>query len=97
VLGELAHGGAADRSDRSRCQQRRCEETHDETDPSADLGSLAAEVVTGLLHLDLSVGVLLDEDDPLDRDDFSSASFSTASKSFSARSSKRYAAISTSL
>src|SRR3954465_1614899 len=68
VLCELPDGRAGDCPDRGRGQKRRREEPDDQADASAELGSLAAEVVTGLLDGHLALFVLLDEDDALDRD-----------------------------
>src|SRR6266516_4243531 len=68
VLGELARHAAERRSDRGRGQQRRCEEADDEPNASADLEALATQVVACLIDLHLAFGVLLDEDNALDRD-----------------------------
>src|SRR4029079_3978033 len=57
-------GGSDDR----RRQQRWCEEADGEADASSHLEAPAAEVVAGLGHVDLAVGVLLDQHDALDRD-----------------------------
>ena len=55
------------RADRDRSQHRRREQAHEHADPAAPAGALAAQVVAGVGHHDLPVGVLADEDHPLAR------------------------------
>ena len=45
-------------------EHRRGEEAHDQADTTAPAQALAAQVVAGLGHLYLAVGMVLDQDDP---------------------------------
>ena len=58
---ELPGQCAGGRADDGRRQERRSEQPDDQTDAGAGLDALAAEVVAGLLHVHLALGVLDDE------------------------------------
>jgi hypothetical protein len=58
---DLPDDAARGRTDHGRREQRRREQTDHETHSSAGLHALPPHVVAGLLHCDLTVGVLGDE------------------------------------
>ena len=68
VFGESADHPAGDRPDSDRRKHRRREQAHCEPDATSPGHPLTAEVVAGLLHRDVAVLVVRDEDDALDRD-----------------------------